>query len=393
MDRGDLSVPVDEERGRQRIHAAVKLGRFAVADHHAVVHAQLRKKRLHGFPAIIVHGDAQHRESLVLVSALEVHEPGDLDLARAAPGGPEIQQHHFTAIIREANGLAVHILQRKIRGLMAVLVRLDRPGSYGTRPGRPEIYETPRQESDGDSGREAACGHRFLSPIQLYRQSSGFDPPRKPGAAAGAAAARERKLMVPRGAGIQPRGGVAEALAAILPPSASAALNIVGSEGAFSPLRRPAQLAARARLPFTLHQALVGVARRVAQPRPDEVKQLMDEDAREFRPAAIERHTALSHKRSGVHRAAGPRGHPAQGVRALDADGRARDRRQTAQYHPHLFPAGGVLEQKKMGNRHSPRLQDRESLYSGIGRTMHYALPSTCTFTGGWDDDPGGRAP
>jgi hypothetical protein len=60
------------------------------------------------------------------------------------------------------------------------------------------------------------------------------------------------------------------------------------------------------------------------------VKQLMDEDAREFRPAAIERHTAFSHKRSGVHRAAGPRGHPAQGVRALDADGRARDRRQTA---------------------------------------------------------------
>ena len=320
----------------------------------------MRKERLHHFPTFIVHGNAQHREALVLVPALEVHEPGNLDLARAAPGGPEIQQHHFTAIIREANGLAVHILQRKIRGLMAVLVRLDRPGSYGTRPGRPEIYETPRQKSGCESEREAACGHRFLSPIQLYRQSSGFDPPRKPGAAAGAAAARERKLMVPRGAGIQPRGGVAEALAAILPPSASAALNIVGSEGAFSPLRRPAQLAARARLPFTLHQALVGVARRVAQPRPDEVKHLVDEDARELRPAAIERHTALSHKRSGVHHAAPA----AQGPRALNADGRARDRRQTAQHHPHLVPAGGVLEHKKAENRHSSRVQEPENRHN-----------------------------
>jgi len=212
---------------------------------------------------------------------------------------------------------------------MAVFVRLDRLGSYRTRTWRPEIYETPRHKSDCESEREAACGHRFLSPIQLYRQSSGLDPLGKPGAAEGAATARERKLLVPPGAGIQPRGGVAEALAAVLPPSAAAGSDIAGGKGAFSPLRRPAQLTARARPPFSLHQALVGVARRVAQPRPDEVKQFVDEDAREFRPAAIERHTALPHERSGVHRAVGPRGHPAQGVRALDADGRARDRGQT----------------------------------------------------------------
>jgi hypothetical protein len=37
-------------------------------------------------------------------------------------------------------------------------------------------------------------------------------------------------------------------------------------------------------------------------------------------------------------------------------DWRARDRRQTAQHHPHLVLAGGVLEQKKTGNRHSSKV-------------------------------------
>ena len=196
-------------------------------------------------------------------------------------------------------------------------------------------------------------------PIQLYRQLPGLDPLGKPGAAANAASASKRKLIVPHAAAIQPRGGIAETLAAILPPAAVAGSDITGRERAFSPLRRPAQLAARARLPFTLHQALVGAARRVSQSNPNEVKQLVDEDARKLLPAATERHAAFPHKCSGIDRAPGPRGHPAQGVRALDADGSARNRRQTAQHHPHLLPAGGVLEQEKARNRHSPRVQER----------------------------------
>jgi hypothetical protein len=40
----------------------------------------------------------------------------------------------------------------------------------------------------------------------------------------------------------------------------------------------------------------------------------------------------------------------------LDADGQARDRRQTAQHPPHVFPEEGVFEHKKTGNRHYPKI-------------------------------------
>jgi hypothetical protein len=54
-------------------------------------------------------------KALILVLLFEVDEPRNLDLAGSAPRRPEVQQHHFAAIVRELHGSAVGVLQREIR--------------------------------------------------------------------------------------------------------------------------------------------------------------------------------------------------------------------------------------------------------------------------------------
>src|ERR1035441_823630 len=89
VDRGNFPLPIDQEGGRQRVHAAVLPGSIVVADHHPVIHFQIREEWLDGFPALVVHGHAEHFETLVLILALHLHKPRDLNAAGAAPGGPE----------------------------------------------------------------------------------------------------------------------------------------------------------------------------------------------------------------------------------------------------------------------------------------------------------------
>ena len=88
---GDSAVPVDQKGGRESLDAAEHVGGGVVAHHDAIVDSHVVDERLDGVPSIVVHGDAQHGETLVFVFALEIHEPWDLDLAGAAIGGPEIQ--------------------------------------------------------------------------------------------------------------------------------------------------------------------------------------------------------------------------------------------------------------------------------------------------------------
>ena len=59
-------------------------------------------------------------------------------------------------------------------------------------------------------------------------------------------------------------------------------------------------LAGRARQEFALHQLFIGPARRVAGAEPDEMKQLMGEDAGKLGPCAIEGHAPPAQERSGV---------------------------------------------------------------------------------------------
>ena len=149
MDRGDFSVPVDQERGRQRVNAAVKLRGGIVADDHAIIHAQFGEEWLDDIPPFIVHRNADHRKTAILVLALHLHEPGNFDLARPAPGGEKIEQHDLALIIFQMDGLAVGILERKFGRRVAIVFGLDVSGG-AHRAGRGgAAREKPRGKKRG----------------------------------------------------------------------------------------------------------------------------------------------------------------------------------------------------------------------------------------------------
>jgi len=126
VDRGDLAIPVDEERRGQCVHTAVRLRRLIVADHHAIVDAEFLNEWFHRLPSFIVHRDAQHFEALVLILTLHLHEPRNLDTARTAPRGPEIQQYDLPFVVAEVHQLAVRVFQREIRRRLALAMWLHR---------------------------------------------------------------------------------------------------------------------------------------------------------------------------------------------------------------------------------------------------------------------------
>src|SRR5580658_2709 len=124
--RGDVAFPVDQQRGGQRVQPAVGSADFVVAKKDAVVHLAIPYVGLDGGPTVFVHGHAEHGEALILELGFELHEPGDLDFARAAPGGPEVEQDHFASIVGKMDGLAVGVFQTELGGGFAIL-----GGSFG----------------------------------------------------------------------------------------------------------------------------------------------------------------------------------------------------------------------------------------------------------------------
>jgi len=99
MDRRYFSTPVDQERRWQGVDAAIHFRGAVVTDDYAVVYPEVCQEGLDYLPALIVHGNAQNFETLVLILTLHVHEPGDFDLARPAPGCPEVEENDFSLVI------------------------------------------------------------------------------------------------------------------------------------------------------------------------------------------------------------------------------------------------------------------------------------------------------
>src|SRR5438045_3459537 len=113
----------------------------------------------------------------------------------------------------------------------------------------------------------------------------------------------ERELGMPPHSGIYPGGRVAEALAAILPPPASAAADLTRPQIALAPLGRPAELATDSRSALAPHYFFERPTQRVARPQPHKMKQLVDENARELGGCAVERDTPFAQERSRMRRA------------------------------------------------------------------------------------------
>ena len=61
--------------------------------------------------AFFVHSNAKNREAFRLVLLLHLDEPGNFDVARIAPGGPEIDEHDGAFVLGEGDVSAVEVLE------------------------------------------------------------------------------------------------------------------------------------------------------------------------------------------------------------------------------------------------------------------------------------------
>src|ERR1700687_2545329 len=151
MDGGDSASAVNQKRGGQRIHTAVPRPYLFIAHQDAVIDPALLDVGLHHAPAIVVHGDSDHREAAVLVGLFELDEPGNLDFARPAPRGPEIEQDHFALVIRELDSGSVGVFEGEIWRDLAVLLGLHRrngAGGYG-------------RAASAEAGQESGTGQKY----------------------------------------------------------------------------------------------------------------------------------------------------------------------------------------------------------------------------------------
>ena len=174
MNGCNFALAINQEGCWKGIDSAVELRCLIIADQNAVIHFETGEKGLDDFPAFIVHGDADYGEPFSLMLPLKFLEPGNLDLARATPGSPEIEEHDFAAIVREVDELAVRILEGEIGRFVPVFVGLD--GSHSCRALRPGTVgdETAPHGSDGNSRQQTECGHSLPSSPLIIRAKGRF---------------------------------------------------------------------------------------------------------------------------------------------------------------------------------------------------------------------------
>src|SRR5947209_19079530 len=103
MYRRDAPIAVDDEGCGQCLDTAVLIAGFIVAEHDPVVDLVLRREGRYRFPAVVIHGDAEHFKPAILVPALKIDEPGYLECTRSAPGSPEIQQTQLSTEVRKGD--------------------------------------------------------------------------------------------------------------------------------------------------------------------------------------------------------------------------------------------------------------------------------------------------
>ena len=95
-----------------------------VAEKNRIVHGQLLAVHIKAFfgderrddgLALVIHGDAENRESLWAVFVLHVDQPGNFHTAGIAPGGPEIYEHHFAFVVSKVHVFAAYVFQFELR--------------------------------------------------------------------------------------------------------------------------------------------------------------------------------------------------------------------------------------------------------------------------------------
>lgn len=152
---------------------------------------------------------------------------------------------------------------------------------------------------------------------------------------------REREFRVTARAGVQPRGGIAKGFAGVFAPTAGAGSPVRGGEGALAPFRGPAELATGFVAELGGEEALPATAPGVSGTQPDEVEDLVDQNAGEFGARAVESDATFAKEGAGVDGSA-PVGESGGGV---DVDGVSVEGRQA----PEHFGVAGVQKALTLG--------------------------------------------
>src|ERR1035438_9769223 len=104
----NLAVTVDQKRHRQTKDSAVEVSQLHISHGYGVIQLQFVRCFTHE-GRVVIHGNSDDLEAAGAVLSLPSHEDWHLNLARGAPCGPEVEQHHFASVGIEIESLVIQV--------------------------------------------------------------------------------------------------------------------------------------------------------------------------------------------------------------------------------------------------------------------------------------------
>ena len=114
MAGGDVAFAIDDEGDGQAEDASVLIGELRGGARDRVVHFEFLLEGADGV-IVVVHGEADELHGLRIL-VLHFDEVGNFFFAGLAPGGPEIEDDDFAALIGESKRVAGNVGEKKFRG-------------------------------------------------------------------------------------------------------------------------------------------------------------------------------------------------------------------------------------------------------------------------------------
>ena len=132
---GDATLAVDQPRLGKDIGLAERRHSLrGVGQSDPVVQRLTFEEWAHDVPARFIERHAEHGETVVPECVFEFLEPRHLDLARSAPGCPEVQQQDPSGVVGEHGVAAVRVRQREVRRVRSLVgrcqIRFGRASSW-----------------------------------------------------------------------------------------------------------------------------------------------------------------------------------------------------------------------------------------------------------------------
>src|SRR5215471_1134548 len=170
----DFSIAPDKEALRKRRNSAVGVTHGFFPQQDWIIHPHLFCEAGNLILAGVVHRDADHLQSLLTILFLELDKPGRFDLARAAPGGPEVHHNSLTAQRGKTHALAIERFQREIWSGLSVpgsrdMIRRRFPGHVET-----EVEHRHRYQGHHDQRQWTAAVRRRRDRRNLRHRRSGW---------------------------------------------------------------------------------------------------------------------------------------------------------------------------------------------------------------------------